>query len=306
MIANARVQATSGKFRQIDGPTWLVAVAVYASWFLLVWFHARLAWWAIVPAGAYITAWHFSLQHEAIHSFRGAPRWLRSAIVFAPLGLWFPFPLYRESHHTHHRDADLTVPGIDTESYYVRHADWQRMGVIERALLIVNQTLAGRLAIGPLLRLRTLISKELRRLRLGDRSHLPQWGVHALAVAGLFWFISGVCTFPWWQYVLLVAYPGMSLSLLRAFTEHRAAPGYPERTAVVESNVVFGLLFLYNNLHAVHHSAPAMPWYEIPRHYRRHRTQVLESNGNFVFTGYGELARKYLVVPVFSPVHPTL
>jgi fatty acid desaturase len=234
------------------------------------------------------------------------PRWLRFAMVFPPLGLWFPFPLYRKSHSTHHRDPDLTVPGVDTESYYVRKADWERMGRIRRALLIVNQTLAGRLVIGPLLRLWGLVSKETRRVRAGDRSHLPHWGVHVVAVGGLFWFISGVCGFPWWQYVLLVAYPGMSLGLLRAFTEHRAAVDYSERTATVESNAVFGLLFLYNNLHAVHHSSPAMPWYEIPRYYREHRREVLERNGHFVFAGYGELARKYLLVPVFSPVHPTL
>ena len=66
------------------------------------------------------SAWHFSLQHEAIHSFRGVPAWLRFAVVFPPIGLWFPFPLYRKSHTTHHRDINLTVPGVDTESYYVR------------------------------------------------------------------------------------------------------------------------------------------------------------------------------------------
>jgi fatty acid desaturase len=54
-----------------------------------------------VPIGAYLIAWHFSLQHEAIHSFRGIPGWLRFAIVFPPLGLWFPFSLYRRSHSIH-------------------------------------------------------------------------------------------------------------------------------------------------------------------------------------------------------------
>jgi fatty acid desaturase len=300
------MQSLIQRFRQIDGPTWIVAAVLYSAWFLLIWYHARLPWWVILPVGAYLVAWHFSLQHEAIHSFRGVPRWLRFAVVFAPLGLWFPFPLYRKSHSTHHRDSDLTVPGIDTESYYVRRADWERMGPIRRGLLIINQTLVGRLVIGPLLRLCGLVSKETRRVRAGDRSHLPHWGVHVVAVGGLFWFISGVCGFPWWQYVLLVAYPGMSLGLLRAFTEHRAAVDYPERTATVESNPVFGLLFLYNNLHAVHHSRPTMPWYEISRYYREHRSEVLEANGHFVFAGYGELVRKYCFVPVFSPVHPTL
>jgi fatty acid desaturase len=300
------MESLARKFRQVDGPTWLVAIILYSAWFALVWYHALLPWWVILVVGAYLTAWHFSLQHEAIHSFRGVPRWLSFAAVFPPLGLWFPFPLYRKSHRTHHRDPDLTVPGVDTESYYVRQADWARMGAFQRRVLIFNQTLVGRLVLGPLLRLRILVIREFVRVWNGDRSHLPHWGVHVVAVGGLFWFIAGVCAFPWWQYVLLVAYPGMSLGLLRAFTEHRAAPDYPQRTASVESNAVFGLLFLYNNLHVAHHLQPAMPWYDIPRYYRENKHELLEGNGHFVFPGYGVLARDYFLVPVFSPVHPTL
>jgi fatty acid desaturase len=156
------------------------------------------------------------------------------------------------------------------------------------------------------LRLRILIVREFQRARRGDRSHLPHWAVHVVAVGLLFWFISGICGFPWWQYVLLVAYPGMSLGLLRAFYEHRAAAQFAERTASVESNFVFGMLFLYNNLHVVHHGQPAMPWYDIPRYYRENKDELLKGNGQFVFRGYGVLARKYLLSPVFNPIHPTL
>ena len=293
-------------FRRYDGPTWIVAVVLYSAWVLLIWFNARLPWWVIMPVGAYLLAWHFSLQHEAIHSFRGVPAWLRFAVVYPPLGLWFPYPLYRKSHTTHHRDVHLTIPGVDTESYYVRQADWARMGAFQRGILTFNQTMAGRLLIGPLLRLWILITKETRRVRQGDLSHLPHWAAHAAAVAVLFWFISGVCAFPWWQYCLLVAYPGLSLSLLRAFTEHRAAEDSQERTASVESNALFGILYLYNNLHVAHHLRPAMPWYDIPRFYRENRVELLAANGRFVYKGYAQLAWNYFLVPVFSPVHPTL
>jgi fatty acid desaturase len=294
------------KFLQFDGPTWLVALVLYGAWVLLMAYNAVLPWWVIMPAGAYLLAWHFSLQHEAIHSFRGVPAWLRFAVVYPPLGLWFPYPLYRKSHTTHHRDVQLTIPGVDTESYYVLQSDWQRMGAVKRGLLTFNQTMAGRLLIGPALRLWILINKECGRVRRGDYSHLPHWAAHTLAVAALFWFISGVCGFPWWQYCLLVAYPGLSLSLLRAFTEHRAAVDSQERTASVESNAVFGILYLYNNLHVAHHLKPAMPWYEIPRFYRENRAELLRSNGEFVYRGYGQLAKRYFFVPVFSPVHPIL
>lgn len=294
------------KFRQFDGPTWVVALVLYSLWILLVWFNAALPWWVIMPVEAYLLAWHFSLQHEAIHSFRGVPAWLRFAVVFPPLGLWFPFPLYRKSHTTHHRDVQLTVPGVDTESYYVRRADWERMSRARRALLTVNQTMAGRLLIGPALRMWIMIDRETGRVRKGDYTHLPHWAVHVAAVAALFWFISGVCRMPWWQYCLLVAYPGLSLGLLRAFTEHRAAEDSQERTASVESNVLFGMLYLYNNLHVAHHLKPAMPWYEIPEYYRTNRADLLKGNGHFVYRGYAQLAKRYLFVPVFSPVHPFL
>lgn len=293
-------------FRRYDGPTWVIALVLYGAWVLLIWFNALLPWWVIMPVGAYLLAWHFSLQHEAIHSFRGVPAWLRFAVVFAPIGLWFPYPLYRKSHTTHHRDIHLTIPGVDTESYYVLQADWARMGAFKRALLTFNQTMAGRLLIGPILRLWTLIAKETRRVRQGDFGHLPHWGLHVLAVAALFWFISGICGMPWWQYCLLIAYPGLSLSLLRAFTEHRAAADSQERTASVESNALFGILYLYNNLHVAHHLKPAMPWYDIPRYYRENRAALLASNGQFVYKGYWQLAKSYFLVPVFSPVHPTL
>ena len=68
-------------FYRYDGPTWLVACMLYGLWALLIACHRLLPWWLITPLGAYLVAWHFSLQHEAIHSFRSAPQWLRTAVA---------------------------------------------------------------------------------------------------------------------------------------------------------------------------------------------------------------------------------
>ena len=35
----------------------------------------------------------------------------------------------------------------------------------------------------------------------------------------------------------------------------------PHRTAIVEGSWFFGPLFLFNNLHSLHHAEPLMPWY---------------------------------------------
>ena len=147
------MQAIARKFWEVEGPTWILAVAIYGAWFLLMWFQAYIPWWAMIFLGGYVIAWQFSLQHETIHGFRGVPKWFRTLIAMPPLGLWFPYPMYRRSHSLHHRNTYLTVPGQDTETYYVKQADWARMGRLERGILLFNQTLVGRLLIGPMIRL---------------------------------------------------------------------------------------------------------------------------------------------------------
>ena len=69
--------ASESWFERHDGPTLLVAAAIYASWLLLLASHEYLPWWVTAPLAGYVVQWHFSLQHEAIHSMRGTPKWLR-------------------------------------------------------------------------------------------------------------------------------------------------------------------------------------------------------------------------------------
>ena len=44
---------------------------------LVVWFHASLPWWVILPVGAYFAALHASLQHEVLHGHRTAEAFAR-------------------------------------------------------------------------------------------------------------------------------------------------------------------------------------------------------------------------------------
>jgi fatty acid desaturase len=287
-------------FYRYDGPTWLVALVLYSAWAAVIWFHETLTWWIVAPVGTYLVAWHFSLQHEAIHSFRSAPKWLRWAVVMPPIGLWLPFPLYYAAHSKHHQNTHLTLPGVDTESFYVLQADWPKLSPLRRALVHANLTLAGRVLLGPILRLEKLVVRELTR---GDFAHVPHWIVHIVLVAAIFWFINAA-GMKWWQYVLFIAWPAFGLGWVRSFAEHRYGRRPGERTAITESNLFWGVLFLNNNLHAVHHVFPRMAWWEIPAYWRAHREQILAHNGNLYFKGYGEIAAKWLVKPIFSPAHP--
>jgi fatty acid desaturase len=173
-----------------------------------------------------------------------------------------------------------------------------------RALLRFNQTLAGRVLAGPPLRLEKLLRREAGRLGSGDFSHLGHWAVHAVLVGLLFAYVSGVCGMRWWQYVLGIAWPAFGLGWVRSFIEHRYGTRPAERTAIVESNLFWSLLFLNNNLHAVHHLHPRMPWWEIPAYFRSHRDRILARNGDYYFRGYFEIARRWLLRPVFIPSHP--
>jgi fatty acid desaturase len=248
--------------------------------------------------------WHFSLQHEAIHSMRGVPRWLRRALVWPPIGIWFPFELYRQSHSQHHRNSHLTYPGEDTESYYHEEEDWEDYGDLWRWLLIVNQTFLGRLFIGPFLRTPRLFLKETAKMIAGDTANIGIWVGHYIGVALILLLVSKVFDMPVLQYLAEFVYPGLVLGMMRGFTEHRWGERPSERTAVVESNWVFGLLFLWNNLHAVHHILPTLPWWKVPHVWRQHRERIQAHNGGFVFRGYGEIARRWLITPHFIPIHP--
>jgi len=296
--------APASWWRRWEIPTLLVAAAIHGGWVALLSLHRVIPWPLLAIGGAYLLAWHSSLQHEAVHCLRRLHPWVRLGIVGVPIGGWLPFALYRRSHSLHHRDERLTYPGLDTESFYHTRARWEGYSPLWRGILMFHQTLLGRLLIGPPLVLVQLIADEARRLRAGDRSHLGPWLRFAAALTLVLAIVRLVFGLPIWEYYLLLVYPAMSLGLLRSFIEHRWGETPEERAAVVESNIVFGLLFLWNNLHIVHHIDPDKPWFELPAYYRRHRAELLARNGGYVFKGYGEIAARWLLRPVFVPVHP--
>lgn len=285
-------------------PTVLLGLVLYGIWLALTWWHALIPWPLLLLAGGYVIQWQFSLQHESIHAMRSWPAWLRTAFVWPPLGLWLPYPLYNRSHSTHHVNFYITHPQRDTESYYQLQANWPPAGRMQRLLVDLNQTLIFRLVFGPFVRLHKLVVRESGRIRSGDYSNVRHWLVHALSVAVILYWVIVVCDMSLWKYLVFFAWPGMSLGMLRTFTEHRWGEKPLQRVAIVESNTLLGVLYLYNNLHSVHHLYPTLPWYRIPGRWRAEREALLRGNGGFYYRGYLEIARRYLFRPVFHPVHP--
>ena len=102
--------------REIEWPTVGLIAAVYLVLISLIWFHASLPWWVILPIGAYCAALHASLQHEVLHGHPTGNRLLNESLVFVTPTMWLPYHRYRQTHLSHHNDSNLTDPRLDPES----------------------------------------------------------------------------------------------------------------------------------------------------------------------------------------------
>ena len=286
-----------------EWPTWLVLGGCYGGWLALLVAHRALGPLWVVPAALLVTL-HSSLQHELLHGHPTRSRRLNEALGFPALGLFVPYRRFRDLHIAHHRDENLTDPYDDPESWYVAEERWQRAGPVLRRLLACNGTLAGRMLIGPALGLVGFWHAEWRAARTGRDGIASAWRAHAAGLAPVLaaLLLAGVNPV---FYALAVAYPAMSVLMIRTFVEHRAAEAVPERTVVVEAGPLPSLLFLNNNLHAVHHHAPGLPWFALPAAWRRSRQRVLATNGGYHFPGgYAAVARRWLFARREPIVHP--
>ncbi|WP_324378387.1 fatty acid desaturase [Sphingomonas sp.] len=287
---------------RIEWPTIALAILIYGCWLAVTWCHALLPLCLTPVLGGWLIAWHNSLQHETIHRHPTGRRLIDGAIGAVPLSLWLPYSTYFRTHRAHHASRAITDPFEDPESRYLAHTQggW---GHILRAAEFLQSTLLGRLLLGPPITVGRFLVSELARGRKDPatllRNWLPHLGASALVVAWLH-----LCGLGIGAYLLLFVYPGISLSLLRSFAEHRPAEAPEHRVAIVETRGPLGLLFLHNNLHAAHHELPGLAWYRLPAFYRQHRMRLLEANGGLLYRSYGELFRRFLFRPHDHLVHP--
>ncbi|MBS0364844.1 MAG: fatty acid desaturase [Proteobacteria bacterium] len=278
----------------IEIPTVLLTLVVYAAWLFLTYNWARWPLFIVAPLMAVILTLHSSLQHETVH---GHPtRWpaVNRLLVILPLSFWLPFDRYLYSHRVHHRDERLTDPLDDPESFYWTPEDWARLSSLHRLSLRVQQTLAGRILFGSFWFIGVFLRSEVRALRRNEPGVRRIWAQHLLWCLPVVVWIKAVCGMPLWIYVLTMVVPSYGILLIRSYPEHRARPAVRARVAVVEGSWILGPLFLFNNLHSLHHEAPMIPWYQLPRRYREQRERLLAENGGLVYYTYFAVARRYL------------
>ncbi|GAB4442594.1 MAG: fatty acid desaturase [Rhodocyclaceae bacterium] len=295
----------SSRADTVEWPTLLLIAACYALWLVATTWAAAL--W--MPFGVVLltlaVTLHSSLQHEVLHGHPFRSRKWNEALVFLPVGLFFPYGRFRDLHLAHHRDERLTDPYDDPESNFLDPRVWAALPGWRKRLLRFNNTLFGRMAIGSVLSVIALLRTDTRAILRGDRRIARDWALHlaGLVLVGIWIAVAAI---PLWAYVLS-AYLGMSVLKIRTFLEHRAHEDAPGRTVVVERGGVLGFLFLYNNLHIVHHTRPRVPWYRLPALYAAERDAFLARNHGYRYRFYGEIFRRYFLRakdPVPHPLRP--
>ncbi|WP_170370586.1 fatty acid desaturase [Ruegeria arenilitoris] len=288
-----------------EWPTFALIFACYALWLIAIFGVAAWSLWLAVPMMGVVAALHSSLTHEALHGHPFRAKWLNEALMALPLTLFIPYNRFRDLHLAHHQDANLTDPYDDPESNYLDPAVWIRLPQWQRWVYQANNTLLGRMALGPIIGQLAFLRDDWRGAVRGDRDIWLAWAFHLLGVAVVLWVVAQ-SAMPVWAFVLS-AYLGLALVKIRTFLEHRAHEKSRARTVIVEDRGPLAFLFLNNNLHVVHHMNPAAPWYRLPALYRRGKERYLACNEAYVYRSYGQVFRQYFwraKDPVEHPLWP--
>ena len=288
-------------FAHVQWRTLLLFAIVYIGWFGLTLAGQLYGIWFVIPLFLVLTL-HSSLQHEVIHGHPTPWHTVNSLLASLALGLLLPFDRFQNLHLQHHRDWLLTDPFDDTESNFLSTSQWQSLLPAVQRIMLVNNTLLGRLIIGPWIMYARFFSSEYRLLINRTPGVLQAWIKHILGVLPIILWLQWI-NMSLLVYILAAVWPATSMLLLRAFTEHLPAQDIHQRSAIVHSNKLMGLLFLNNNLHRVHHDYPELPWYNIPAHYRE---RYADTDGDHQIVGYLYLLRRYACRPRYPVAHPVL
>jgi fatty acid desaturase len=290
---------------EIEWPTLVMLGVAYGA------FAAGTLLWPVsgvlsVIVTALAIAQFSSLQHEVLHGHPFRNQTLNEALVFAGLTLFVPYIRFKDAHLQHHYDPNLTDPYDDPEANYMDPGVWARTPRWLQALLRANNTLLGRILLGPGISIWFFSGPDMAEIRAGNRRIRLAWGLHAIGVAMVVAWLWAFTEMPVWAWVL-AAYFGYGLLKIRTYLEHRAHEAFRARSVIIEDRGPLALLFLNNNLHAVHHMHPKAPWYRLPGIYAARMDHYQRRNESYVFENYGQIFRRYLFKakdPVAHPIWP--
>jgi len=288
---------------RVEWPTLLLVIATYALWAGATTWLAGFSLAIAVPVTAVLIAFHGSLTHEIVHGHPFTSRHANTALMWPTLSLCIPLFRFQDTHLDHHMDSDLTDPYDDPESNYLDPEVWERLPASTRSILRFNNTLAGRILVGPVVGQAAFLASEWRSWRAGDARVLKGWLWHVpqagIVIAWLVW----IAEMPIWAYLVAV-YFGIGLLKIRTFLEHQAHEKTLARTVIIEDRGPLAFLFLMNNLHVVHHMHPKVPWYALWAKYRQGRERYMACNQSYIYRSYLEIFRKHLFRAKDPVSHP--
>jgi fatty acid desaturase len=275
----------------VEWPTLALLLLCYLLWaWATVWLvEVSLALAVVVTALA--IAQHSSLTHEAVHGHPFQSERFNEAVTFLSLGLFVPWRRFRDLHLAHHEDAVLTDPYDDPESNYLDPAVWQSLAGWQQSLLRVNNTLGGRMLVGPLIGMAVFLRDDWRLICVGDRGVLQAWLLHLPGVALVLGWV-GWSPMPVWAYIA-AAYAAFSLLKIRTFLEHQAHEHAGGRSVLIADRGPLALLFLNNNLHVIHHMHPRAAWYQLPRLFKENPERYLTRNHGYYYRSYAEVFHRH-------------
>ena len=274
-----------------------VVWAVATTWLAVLWLPLA------VVVTALTLALHSSLSHEALHGHPFRVRKLNEALVFLSIGLFIPYIRFRDTHLDHHRDEKLTDPYDDPETNYLDPAVWEHLSRPMQLVLRFNNTLLGRLLIGPVVAQMNFTGADWRLIRDGDRGVAWAWVWHFVGLVPVVLWLIYVSRMPIWAYVFS-AYIGISIIKIRTFLEHRAHEQVNGRTVVIEDQGWLAFMFLNNNFHLVHHLNPRVPWYDLPKLYFENAEDYIGRNDGYRYSSYGDVFRRYFLKAKDQVPHP--
>ncbi|WP_415919981.1 fatty acid desaturase [Tateyamaria sp. SN6-1] len=245
---------------------------------------------------------HASLSHEVLHGHPFPSRGVNEALVIVNPGLLIPYIRFRDTHLAHHQDANLTDPYDDPETNYLDPVVWDAMRPWHRRVMAWNNTLLGRMAVGPVVAQMTFMAGDWRAMRAGDRQVMLGWAAHVPGVALVLGIVHASPMALW--HFALCCYLAVSILKIRTFLEHQAHERARGRTVIVEDRGPLAFLFLNNNFHVVHHMHPRVPWYQLPALYRAHKARYLGCNEGYRYGSYAEVFARYAVRAKDPVAHP--
>ncbi|WP_282061091.1 fatty acid desaturase [Roseobacter litoralis] len=235
-----------------------------------------------------------SFNHEVLHGHPFRSTAANTALVFPAMGLLIPYLRFKTTHLAHHHDPSLTDPYDDPETNYTDPAVWNTWSKARQKLYKWNNTLLGRMSVGPVIGLITFYKHDAQQIKNGNREILVAYLFHFAGLVPVVLWLIWMSEMPFWLYATAV-YFSHAILKIRTFLEHQAHEKARCRSVIIEDRGPLSVLFLKNNLHAVHHAYPTLPWYRLQGFYDKRRDVVLTRNGGYVYGSYAQVASLFLL-----------